>query len=149
MDKTKEAGKLFIDILDQYNKLEGKKLLKDNTLEDLTLIEIKTIVVIGRNDNKAKMSDLAKTLGVTKGTPTVTIDRLIKKGYVLRENLPGDRRQVIVVLSEKGKKALKEIVYIKEQIIEKLFSIINEEQIESLIGILTKISENFKEVFKD
>lgn len=142
-----EVGGLFLQLLDKYNRLESKKFFYRELLEELTMIEINTIVVIGKDGNRKKMSDIANKLGVSTGTPTVTIDRLIKKGYVLRDKDEEDRRQVIVMLSEKGLEAYQEIVNLKNNIMERLFSVMDQEQLKSLISILAVLNNNFDDVF--
>lgn len=142
-----EVGGLFLQLLDKYNRLESKKFFYRELLEELTMIEINTIVVIGKDGNRKKMSDIANKLGVSTGTPTVTIDRLIKKGYVLRAKDEEDRRQVIVMLSDKGLDAYQEIVSLKNNIMERLFSVMDQEQLNSLISILAVLNNNFDDVF--
>lgn len=141
------VGGLFLQLLDKYNRLESKKLFYKELLEELTMIEINTILVIGKDGNRKKMSDIANKLGVTTGTPTVTVDRLIKKGYVVRDRDEEDRRQVIVILSEKGLGAYNEIVALKNNIMERLFSVMDDEQLKALIGILEVLNSNFDDVF--
>lgn len=141
------VGGLFLELLDKYNRLDSKRFFYRDLLEELTMIEINTIVVIGRNGNRKKMSDVANSLGVSTGTPTVTVDRLIKKGYCLRDKDPEDRRQVIVMLSDKGMEAYKHVVELKALIVERLFSLMNDEQLKALISILDVLNNNFDDLF--
>lgn len=83
------AGELFRQLYSKFNRIENKKHLYKG-IKELTIIEINTIIVIGCNDI-ISMSMIAKTLGVSFGTPTVTIDRLISKGYVERIRDDEDR----------------------------------------------------------
>lgn len=144
------AGDLFIKLYERYSRFENRKYLCE-AIETLTIIEVKTIIVIGRSSDKGmiKMSDIANQLGVTSGTPTVTIDRLIKKGYVDRVRDEDDRRQVFVKLTEKGLESYGEIVKMKNAILQKIFGMIDETQLGTLIAILTKIDTDFDVVFKD
>jgi DNA-binding MarR family transcriptional regulator len=64
-----------------------------HTLEGIGLYESKT------------MSETAAALGITTGTLTVAIDRLVRKGYVDRRRDGCDRRVVRVELTRKGKLA--------------------------------------------
>lgn len=141
------VGGLFLELLEKYNRLDSKRFFYRDLLEELTMIEINTIVVIGRNGNRQKMSDVANSLGVSTGTPTVTVDRLIKKGYVIRDKDPDDRRQVIVMLSEKGLEAYQHVVELKSLIVERLFSLMNDEQLKALISILDVLNNNFDDLF--
>lgn len=146
--KTKIAGDLFLKLYDRYTRFENKKFLCQE-IEELTIIEIKTIIVIGRFSGVIKMSEIAHQLGVTSGTPTVTVDRLIKKGYVERIRDEEDRRQVFVKLTALGATSYDAIVTTKDLIMEKIFGIVSSEQIDLFISILDKIETDFDEVFSD
>lgn len=140
------VDQLFRKLFDKYYKLESKKFFSKN-LEDLTVIEINTILVIGHGSENKKMSEIANTLGVTFGTPTVTIDRLIKKGYVIRQRDEEDRRQVFISLSETGVSVFESIVQLKNKIAEKIFGILDPSERKALIDILSNLNSHFDNVF--
>lgn len=143
------VGSLFLQLYERYNRLESKRVYYKDLLEELTMIEMNTIVVIGRDGNRKKMSEIANLLGVSAGTPTVTVDRLIKKGFVIRDRDEEDRRQVIVKLSEKGLASFKEIVILKNTLMERLFNVIEPEQLKALVSMLNVLNEKFDEVFTE
>ncbi len=140
------VDELFRKLFDKYNKLESKKFFS-KTLDDLTVIEINTIVVIGHGEEDKKMSEIANTLGVTFGTPTVTVDRLIKKGYVVRRRDKEDRRQVFISLSDTGKDVFDSIIMIRNILAEKIYGILSEDERKALINILSSLNSNFDDIF--
>ncbi len=140
------VDQLFRKLFDKYYKLESKKFFS-KSLEDLTVIEINTILVIGHGSENKKMSEIANTLGVTFGTPTVTIDRLIKKGYVIRQRDEEDRRQVFISLSETGVSVFESIVQLRNKLAEKIFGILDIEERKSLIKILSTLNSHFDDIF--
>jgi len=73
---------------------------------DLTMPQLKVMVILWR-EGPARMSELASGLAVTLATATGVVDRLVDKGYVAREGLPGDRRVVICRLSPEGEEFMK------------------------------------------
>lgn len=140
------VGELFLQLLNKYNRVENKKhLYKD--MDDLTLIEINTLLVIGCEPQGKSMSQIANTLGVSFGTPTVTIDRLITKGYVERIRDEEDRRQVFVKLSPKGQEVHLSIRALKDRVIEQIFGILDEEERKQLIHLLSKILNEVDSLF--
>lgn len=139
------VGEMFIELINKYNIIESKKHIYKN-VEDLTIIEINTILAIGYDTMKS-MSQIANHLGVTFGTPTVTIDRLIKKGFVQRIRSEEDRRQVFIKLSEKGQKIYNTIDKIKNEVIEKIFGVLSSEERELLIAMVSKLNNKLDEVF--
>lgn len=136
---------LFRQLLEKFNKIENKKYLYKD-IDELTVIEIDTIIVIGRDEMKS-MSAIAKKLGVSFGTPTVTIDRLIDKGYVQRIRDLGDRRQVFIKLSQKGLEVYESIVNLKTRLAEKVFGILTPDERASFINVLARLNQNFDELF--
>lgn len=136
---------LFREILGKINRLENKKhLYKD--IDDLTIIEINTLLVIG--DGMKSMSEIAGLLGVTSGTPTVTIDRLITKGYVERIRDEVDRRQVFVKLSGKGLEVLQAVINLKRKVGQELFGILTQEEVQVMIKALSKINKKFDDLMR-
>lgn len=140
------VGELFRQLLNKYNRVENKKHLYKG-MDDLTLIEINTLLVIGCEPQAKSMSQIANTLGVSFGTPTVTIDRLITKGYVERIRDGEDRRQVFVKLSAKGQDVYHDIIALKNKATEQIFGILDEEERKHLIKILSKILSEVDNLF--
>ncbi len=140
------VDELFRKLFDKYNKLESKKFFS-KTLDDLTVIEINTLVVIGHGEEDKKMSEIANSLGVTFGTPTVTVDRLIKKGYVIRRRDDADRRQVFISLSDTGKDVFESIIIIRNILAEKIYGILSEDERKALINILSSLDSHFDDIF--
>ncbi len=140
------VGQLFRQLIEKYNRIQNKKhLYKD--LKELTLIEINTIIVIGNRGRKS-MSEIANALGVTSGTPTITVDRMIGKGFVERIRDEEDRRQVFIKLSPKGLEVYGSIVELKNMITEKVFGVLEEEERQVLISALSKLNNKVDELFE-
>lgn len=142
-----QVGALFRELHRKYNMMETKKhLYKDIT--DLTIIEINTIEVIGYGE-KVSMSHIANSLGVTFGTPTVTIDRLSEKGYVERIRDEGDRRQVFIKLSEKGLKVFEHVMSLRNELTKRVFGIFSPEERDAIISVIKKLNNEFEGIFLD
>jgi DNA-binding MarR family transcriptional regulator len=131
------VGEILNRIIVKYGRLKSKKHIY-KSLTNLTLIDIDTILVIGCGEMKS-MSNIAKELGVSFGTPTITIDRLIQKGYVERIRDEEDRRQVFIRLSKVGVEAYNTLIQLKCEATEKIFGILTIEERERLFAILGKI----------
>jgi Transcriptional regulators len=142
-----QVGDLFRQLYDNLNKMENKKHLYKN-LKELTIIEINTILAIGNEEMKS-MSQIANYLGVSSGTPTVTIDRLVAKGYTDRIRDLEDRRQVFIKLSEKGKDVYNSVHELQQKVTERVFGILTENERKMLIDMLARINNRFDEVFSD
>lgn len=76
--------------------------LKTSRFNDVSIKEMHTIDEIGNTPN-ATPSDIAKALMVTLGTVTTSLNKLEKKGYIIRTRSNVDRRVVHLSLSQKGR----------------------------------------------
>lgn len=78
--------------------------LQKGYFSDLSIAEMHALDAIGPYEAKT-MSETAAILGITVGSLTVAIDRLVKKGYVERNRDTKDRRIVRISLTREGKLA--------------------------------------------
>ena len=109
-----EAGKAELTqtiqaLQEKLEELEGAIapiIPQDWLTTDLTMPQLKVMTILWR-EGPARMSELASGLAVTLATATGVVDRLVEKGYVAREGLPGDRRVVICRLSQEGEEFMK------------------------------------------
>lgn len=74
--------------------------------KDLSLLQVHVIRLIEYH-KPCTMGKLAKSMGLSLGSVTQLIDRLMKKGYVKRVRSTEDRRVVFAELTAKGKKVIK------------------------------------------
>ena len=84
--------------------LTEEKSLSRGYFSDLSIAEMHTLTAIGPYVART-MSQTAQSLGITTGTLTVSIDRLVKKGYVDRRRDDRDKRIVRISLTRNGKLA--------------------------------------------
>lgn len=91
--------KLFNTVMIQEEKAIITDEFKDITNNDMHIIE-----AVGIEEPRS-MSTVAKSLSITMGTLTTNMNSLEDKGYIVRERSKTDKRVVLVVLTDKGRKA--------------------------------------------
>jgi DNA-binding MarR family transcriptional regulator len=64
--------------------------------EGLTPIEVMVLYRVTHGKAEQKVNELTKTMGIPPSTLTGILDRLVDKGYILRERNGSDRRVVTV-----------------------------------------------------
>ncbi len=101
--EEQELGLLLSRVFENVVMTEEKSLQK-GYFSDLSIAEMHTLDAIGPYEART-MSETAQSLGVTTGTLTVSIDRLVRKGYVIRKRDEHDRRIVRISLTRDGKVA--------------------------------------------
>ena len=90
----------LVRLFNQILAIEEQSLTEPG-LVDLSMTEVNTIEAIAMFE-PCTMSKVAEFLGITLGTLTTSVNRLVKKGYVQRHRGYEDRRRVFVELSERG-----------------------------------------------
>lgn len=90
-----------------------------------------------------RMKELSEKVGVTTGTLTVVVDKLVKKGYVCREADENDRRSVIVKLTDKGNDLYEEHDRLHIELTREITATLQPEEIEVLRTSLARMTERF------
>lgn len=110
---------------------------------DLTVSQC-TLLFSLFHQEKCKMSELARELGITMGAATSIVDRLIKAGLVKRERSTEDRRVVLVSLSKKGRRMMEEVHKVALGLITKLLSRLSAREREAFLSAYEKMSEEIE-----
>lgn len=141
MDNLEE---ILVDVLSRaYSRIiySEEKILKDGLGEALSIKEFHTLQVIytAMSNKTNTASTIAKHLGITLGTCTINIDRLIQKGLVNKVKNNTDRRIVYIELTEKGMQAhLKQLARIKKVISKAIMKLSTSEKV-ALMNAVNKI----------
>ena len=103
MDDYKVLNEILVRLFRSIMDVEEKAIITQE-FQDITNNDMHVIEAIGIGEPK-NMSTIAKALHVTTGTLTISMNSLVKKGYVKRERSETDRRVVYIMLTAKGKLA--------------------------------------------
>ncbi|MFI6518120.1 MarR family winged helix-turn-helix transcriptional regulator [Spirillospora sp. NPDC050679] len=86
---------------------------------------------------------------VTSGAITNRIDRLVAKGLVTRETDPGNRRSVVITLTESGWKVVEDVLDHHVGYEEQVLDCLNDEEQEQLAGLLRTLLVRLGDVPRD
>ncbi len=138
---------IFNDILD----LEEKALRYCN-VKDLSITEMHVLEVIGDEDGRT-MSEAAMALGITVGSLTSAVNKLVKKNYVLRKRDESDRRIVMIQLSRKGKTVYRLHEKFHMNMVQNMIKGLSSDEerilvkvLENMNGFFTNLGKKHKEV---
>ena len=104
-DDLKTLDELLSSTFNSILRIEERSL-NNRLTEGLSIAELHTICAVGLHEANP-MKVIANRLGITLATLTVMINKLEKRSYVKRERSETDRRQVLVALTAKGRKAMR------------------------------------------
>lgn len=135
----REAVKTFIRNL---GMLEGKKAF----CCDCTYSQCHIIVEVGGN-GAISLIELAQSLNMDKSAVSRTVDDLVKKGLIKREQDPRDRRYVVIELTEAGYGIHEQIEKNSMQQFSKLVAALSETEREYVIAGLLALNKALPEIF--
>jgi len=117
------------------------KILKDMVGDPLSIKEMHTLdVVYSSMATKTNTAgNIAKKLGITLGTCTTNIDRLVTKGLVNKVKNDNDRRVVYIELTEKGIQVHLKHIGMHKKIITKAISKLTMTEKVSLMNAINKL----------
>ncbi|HHY37160.1 MAG TPA: MarR family transcriptional regulator [Firmicutes bacterium] len=93
-------GRLFCRLL--VRGVLEQALEEDN---DLTAVQLSCLHYLHRHED-VNASNIAEGLAISRAAATNLVERLVRKGLVIREVNPEDRRQVFIQLSPLGREVL-------------------------------------------
>lgn len=73
----------------------------------ISLPQLRVLGFVSRNPG-AGVSDVAAHLDVTNPTASALVDRLVKKGLLLRKEDPSERRRTLLTITSNGSEVLEE-----------------------------------------
>ena len=108
---------------------------------NLTHAQLNALHILFENDPEpVSASELKKKILVSNPDVTRLLDRLVKKGYVLRETCPENRRKINVSMTESGRSLFEKAHHTAKQSLGAFFeNQITENEATELRRILAKI----------
>jgi len=142
VDINSTLNEILVKLFRNINAIE-EQAVKSGEYKDMTTNDMHVIEAIGLEEAK-NMSTVAKSLAVTTGTLTISVNSLVKKGFVDRIRSETDRRVVLVSLTAKGKKAFRQHQKFHEDMINAAVAQLNEEEKVILQKALTDLNIFFR-----
>ncbi|MBT1452060.1 MarR family transcriptional regulator [Glaciecola sp. XM2] len=133
-----EAEKLLINL----DKISRK--LSSNRTKDLLKYELKKssfeilYALLVEPTHQLKPTQLMKITGITSGSLTTRVDKLVEKDYVRRVKDKNDKRVKSIKIKKKGLTLITEVVKTHNEQIEQLIAPLTEEDCKGLNGLLNK-----------
>lgn len=92
------------------------------------------------NNPDCKGADIARALGVAPTTQQSALDRLIRKGFVMRDQHPVSKRAKVHRLTVEGQ-ALRSAIHRQDiSNMETMLNLLSEEEQEQIINIMVKVA---------
>lgn len=109
--------------------------------------EVSTIQSIYRYELTASaplsLNELAERIQLKKSVTSLLVTSLVDKGFVARRLDEGNRRKIIISLTDKGRAHAEEIASFADKFLEEYFSVLTPEEFRALVNISKKLNAKF------
>lgn len=112
----------------------------EGPLRDLGAAEAFVLAALARVP-RARMTDLARATGIPLSTLTGVVDRLVARRYARRAHGAEDRRQVLVALTARGRRAEQDYLEARMEMCAGMLGALAEEEGERFVASLAHIRE--------
>ena len=90
----------LVEISRLANSLQS---VMDMGMDDITSRQWLPLMILGRCDTPPNLNELAQKCGITRQSAKQLVDKLEEKGLVCLERNGSDRRNISIVITEKGR----------------------------------------------
>lgn len=135
--KLEEFQEIFETV---FRKLKRQNEFFPKTKYKLADSHILILVYLSKK-KMCTVSDITSYLGITSGGGTVLTDTLLKHNLITRTRSEADRRVVQLSLTKEGESIVEQIIKQKAKMFTQLFDDIEEDDIEKIISIFSKLDD--------
>ena len=133
--REEHVGRLLLELTKDF-QFRSLTQLRDLGYEEVTLADINIIAAI--DIGGTRLTDIAKSLDISKQAAGQMVKALVARGYVSREADPNDGRATLVTFTERGEQLLGDARAGIEEI-EALYAALLGERFEGLKADLTTL----------
>ncbi len=145
VEASKERLRLWLRLLSAQRSIENEVRERLRVEHDTTLPRFDVMAALYRSEQGLKMSELSGELKVSNGNVTGIVDRLVNDGMIMRAPVPGDRRAMLVRLTQKGREVFGGMAAEHEGWISDLLGGIGAEEASALAQRLYDITTELEE----
>jgi DNA-binding MarR family transcriptional regulator len=139
---VKQNLRVWLKMLKATKHIEATVREKLRVEFDTTLPRFDVMAALYRFEEGLKMSELSSALRVSNGNVTGIIERLVSDGAVLRVPVAGDKRAMLVRLTQKGRDEFSRMAAAHELWINDIFNSLPPDATARLISILDTIEHS-------
>lgn len=107
------------------------------------------LMFFANNPESGTAKDVCQCRGLKSGIVSVHVDRLVNKGLLVRQGVPGDRRKTQLVCTDAAAKLIETGRGIQKRFAQKLLAGLSEEDIAVFRGCLAAMGDNIEDIRKN
>lgn len=137
----KDIEQLNHTIIEFYEKLSSweQSVVRG---KGFSLPQVHIVEILGAH-GAMRMKELADKIGVTTGTLTVQVDKMVQAELIQRRPHESDRRSILVDLTEKGVEMYQEHDHLHLSLTQDITAKLDDTERKNLLMYLTRMNQEF------
>ena len=107
------------------------------------------LMFLGNNPAYKTARDIVEMRRIKANLVSVHVDRLVREGYLERQQVPGDRRKTLLLCTDKAQPVIAKGRLLQEDFFEKLLDGMDEEERNAFYAALHRIGENLDAILEE
>ena len=107
------------------------------------------LMFLGNNPGDKTARDIVEIRRIKANLVSVHVDRLVREGYLQRQQVPGDRRKTELHCTDKAQPVIAKGRLLQEKFFEKLFDGMEQEERDAFSAALHRIEENLDMILEE
>lgn len=107
------------------------------------------LMFAANNPDYATARNICQYRGMKPSIVSIHVERLVSEGYLERQNVPGDRRQTLLVCTEKAQPMVEQGRALQKRFSERLIRGLSDADKEALHKAMTLLDNNIEEIRKN
>ena len=133
----------LVEISRLANSLQS---VMDMGMDDITSRQWLPLMILGRCDTPPNLNELAQKCGITRQSAKQLVDKLEEKGLVCLERNGSDRRNISIVITEKGRSWGEDNLDRNVRFVGELFDGISKEDIRIFADVQQRLLSRLAEI---
>jgi len=122
-------------------KKRAREFFADYGITDVQFNLLELLFYQAEESEGLTQADLSRMMLVNRANITSLVDRMERDNLVVRASVPGDRRYNAVRLTAHGKKVLQDVEKKYRDEVNKIMSVLNDEELDALRQMLERIRD--------
>jgi DNA-binding MarR family transcriptional regulator len=152
MQASRVGNELDVDSVELARRLAGlfhflatatsREFLPEISDLDLSLTQLKALALLRGQEARLSVKDLAEGLGISVAATSRTVEGLVKRGLVDRDEDVADRRVKRVCLTARGRRMIERVVAVRVAALRRVVDSLSDDQRTKLADALEALLEN-------
>lgn len=106
------------------------------------------LMFLANNPDYNTAKDIVELRGLKANLVSVNVERLVKEGYLERNDFPGDRRKTVLACTPKAQPIIRRGEELQEEFFQDIFRDVDEASRENFHRVMEQVDHNLNKIMK-